>query len=62
MDKSSNTQDPEPAGTDKMSSEDLAGLIVDALVCGSIVKQDDVQRAIKIATEEIEVRKILGDY
>jgi hypothetical protein len=62
MDKTMDTQNPEPTEREKISSEDLAGLIVDALLCASIVKQEDVQRAIKIATEEIEVRKDFGDY
>jgi len=47
---------------DRLSSEDLAALIVDALLQAKIVKQEDVQRAVEIATEEIEVRKALGDY
>jgi hypothetical protein len=37
-------------------------LIVDALLCASILKQEDVSRAITIVTEEIEVRKAFGDY
>jgi hypothetical protein len=62
MDKIVDTQNPEPTEKEKVSSEELAALIVDALLCASIVKQEDVQRAIKIATEEIEVRKAFGDY
>ena len=46
----------------RLRSESLAALVVDALVDASIVKQEDVERAIEIATEEIEVRKALGDY
>jgi hypothetical protein len=45
-----------------MPSEDLAALIVDALLRAKIVAEGDLERALKIATEEIEVRKILGDY
>jgi hypothetical protein len=48
--------------SERMSSEDLAALVVDALLRADIVKQADVKRAIAIATEEIEVRKTLGDY
>lgn len=45
-----------------MDSSELAGLIVDALLRADIVRRDDVARAIKIATEEIDVRKAMGDY
>ena len=62
MDDATDAQNPEQAETETIGSEDLAVLIIDALLCASIVKQDDVARAIKIATEEIEVRKALGDY
>ena len=62
MDKTADFQDPEPAEKPKVSSEELAMLIIDALLCASIVKQEDVQRAIVIATAEIEVRKAFGDY
>jgi len=47
---------------DKLGSEDLAALIIDALLQAKIMKQEDVQRAVEIAAEEIEVRKALGDY
>jgi hypothetical protein len=50
------------ASADKLGSEDLAALIVDALLRANVVKEEDVARAVKIATEEIEVRKSLGDY
>jgi hypothetical protein len=60
MDNTADTQHPDPV--EKISSEELAMLIVDALLCASLVKQEDVQRAIKIATEEIEVRKAFGSY
>ena len=49
-------------GVEKLSSEDLAALVADALLRAGILKQDDVPRAIAITTEEIEVRKTLGDY
>jgi len=47
---------------ERLSSEDLAALVVDALLRADIVKAADVKCAIEIATEEIEVRKTLGDY
>jgi hypothetical protein len=50
------------ASADKLGSEDLAALIVDALLRANVVKEEDVARAVEIATEEIEVRKSLGDY
>lgn len=48
-----------PAG---MPSEDLAAIIIDALLRAKIVAKHDVERALKIAIEEIDVRKSLGDY
>ncbi len=45
-----------------MPSEDLAAIIVDALLRAKIVAKHDVERALKIAIEEIDVRKSLGDY
>ena len=45
-----------------LTSEELAALIVDALLRAGIVRDADVPRAMKIATEEIDVRKIGGDY
>jgi hypothetical protein len=49
-------------GEQRISSYNLAALIVDALLDAKIVKKEDVARALEIATEEIEVRKALGDY
>src|SRR5262245_56740243 len=45
-----------------MTSKSLAGLIVDALVDAGIVSDNDVERAISIAKEEIDVRLSLGDH
>lgn len=53
--------DKDPILTDKLTSEDFAALIVDALLRAHVVKQDDVDRAVKIVAEEIEVRRSLGD-
>jgi peptidoglycan/xylan/chitin deacetylase (PgdA/CDA1 family) len=46
----------------KLSSRELAVLIVDALIDVGLVKKDSLAPAIDIAAEEIEVRKALGDY
>ena len=59
-------QDPESdvriGPGEKLTSNDLAGLIVDALFHPGIVKAEDIERAITIATEEIDARKAMGDY
>lgn len=51
-----------PKYDDALNSSDLASLIVDALLRGGILSKVDVKRALEIVTEEIEVRKALGDY
>jgi hypothetical protein len=48
--------------TNKIPSEELAALVIDALLDADIVRKEDVAKAIKIAAKEIEVRKALGDY
>jgi hypothetical protein len=50
------------AGDDGLTSDDLAALIIDALLRADVVKKEDVEQAMKIAIEEIEVRKAMGDY
>jgi hypothetical protein len=45
-----------------ISSEDLASLIVDALADAGLVPRDKFAEAVKIAAQEIEVRKEMGDY
>ena len=45
-----------------ISSEDLAGLIVDALVDAGIISQSAFEDAVSITTEEIDARKYLRDY
>lgn len=47
---------------ERITSEDLAAIVVDALLRANIVREQDVAKAIAIATEEIDVRKALGDY
>ena len=46
----------------KLSSEDLAALIVDELVETGFVKKSDFSEAVKVATLEIDIRKTAGDY
>jgi hypothetical protein len=45
-----------------LTSEQLAGLIVDALIDAELIAKDQFKRAVEIAAEEIEVRKCAGDY
>ena len=61
MDKTGDAPRTDPAAGDTVGSEDLATLIVDALLSAGIVKQADVQRAIAIAIEEIEAQEASGD-
>jgi hypothetical protein len=46
----------------KISSEGLATLIVDALVDAGLVRKEDSESAVRVTTEEINVRKALQDY
>jgi hypothetical protein len=60
------TDSDEPRKTDqdkgkRMSSENLALLIIDALIDAGLVKKEDLERAVAVAKEEIDVRKALGD-
>ncbi len=50
-----------PAGR-KLTSEELATLIIDALVGAGIVKEADAEQAIVLTAREIELRKVIGDY
>jgi hypothetical protein len=45
----------------RLTSEELAVLIIDAMVEAGIVQKAQMPRAIEIAAEEIEVRKVAGD-
>jgi hypothetical protein len=49
-------------GGKKLTSEQLAALVVDALIDAGLVPKEKVKEAIAIAAEEIEVRKAMGDY
>lgn len=46
----------------KLTSKGLAELVVDALVDAGLIIRDDFEKAVRIAAEEIEIRKALGDY
>lgn len=46
----------------KLSSDALAGLIVQALVDGKIVEGSKFDDAARIAARKIDLRKALGDY
>jgi hypothetical protein len=46
----------------QINSDDLAALIVDALIDAKIVEKKDLASAIEIVAEEIQVRKAMGDY
>ena len=50
------------AGGERLRSEELAVLIVDALVDAGLVERERVAEAVAVAAEEIEVRKEMGDY
>lgn len=56
------TDSPNDDASQRIPSEELAALIVDALLRANILQEKDVERAIRIAVEEIDVRKIFGDY
>ena len=45
-----------------LNSEELAELIVDALIDAKIIAKGDFEKAVEIAAEEITVRKAMGDY
>lgn len=46
----------------RLSSVELAELIVDALLRAGLVDHSAARRAVEVASEEIAVRKALGDY
>lgn len=47
--------------TNQLGSNDLAGFLADALI-PKCMKKKDFDLAVEILTEEIEVRKAMGDY
>lgn len=48
--------------TSGLTIEELARAVIDALLGARFVRRVDVELATEIATEEIVVRKALGDY
>ena len=56
------SKNPNADKTRRLSSRDLAALMIDALLRAKIVRKEDVERALDIATEEIDARKAVGDY
>ncbi len=48
--------------TNRLTSRELASLIIDVLRDAALVKDEAVLRAIELTTEEIDARKALGDY
>ena len=46
----------------KLSSESLAVLAIDGIAMAGLIKDKDFDKAVEIATEEIDVRKAAGDY
>ena len=51
----------EPEQPDGFDSRDLAILVVDGLATAGLVAKDQIDRAVEIATEEIDVRVALGN-
>jgi len=49
-------------GGNHLTSEQLAALIVDALADAGLVDKSQIGDAIAIAAQEIDVRKVMGDY
>lgn len=47
---------------EKLQSIELAELIVDALLRAGLVAEESISKAVTIAAEEIESRKVVGDY
>jgi hypothetical protein len=46
----------------RLTSDELAALVVDALVDAGLIEKGRFGEAAEVAREEIEVRKHLGDY
>ena len=51
----------EPKQPDTFESRDLAILVIDGLATAGLVARDQVDRAVEIATEEIDSRVALGN-
>lgn len=48
--------------TEEISAEDMAELIIDALVDARMVPAETVAEAVAIAAEEIRARQAVGNY
>jgi len=46
----------------RLTSNQLAELIADALLTAGVVKDDDFRRTVQIIEEEIDARKAVEDY
>jgi hypothetical protein len=53
-------QEKEKTDSNGASSESLATVIIDALIDANIIKQEHFEKAVKIAIEEMDVRKAMG--
>ena len=47
---------------EKLTSETLAELIIDALVDAQFVEKAKFNEAVKVAAMKIDIRKAMGDY
>lgn len=46
----------------KLTSEQLAALIVDALIDAGLVSKPNFEKAVSVTAEEIDARKAVDDY
>ncbi len=52
----------EKTDDEKLTSQELAELVIDGLVWQGIIKKDDYHKAVEAMTAEIDLRKFAGDY
>ncbi len=52
----------EKENMDKLTSKELAELVIDGLVQEGIIKKEDYTKAVESMASEIELRKFAGDY
>ena len=48
--------------SNRLTTKQLAELILDALIDGGVLRKGDFKTAVAIACEEIDARKSVGDY
>lgn len=53
---------PDNISQEKIPSQQLAALIIDALIDAKIIQKEHSGLAINIAAQEINIRKSMGDY